>query len=114
MARAPRNDAVEMNFDGLTDSITNLVGNLILIVVLMYGVTSEVTIGEPPQAVAAPAAQRLPPPARTGTKHVSELLLQIEVLQAGISEVDREMKELEQRVPDLQSRAEAILRKATT
>jgi len=113
MARTIRNDQMEMNFDGLTDSITNLVGNLILIVILMYGVTSEITLTEPPQVAVAPGPRQLPPPNATGSKQVGDLLLELESLKAAIAEVDRDMSDLEARVPELQSRAEAVLRKAT-
>lgn len=112
MARTVRNDQLDMNFDGLTDAVTNLVGNLILIVILMFGITSEVTLTEPPQAVAAPGPRQLPPPNATGTKQVGDLLLELETLQAVIAQVDRELAELEDRVPELQSRAEAVIRKA--
>lgn len=101
-----------MNFDGLTDSVTNLVGNLILIVVLMLGLTKEVTRTEPPQAVSVSAPASLPPPIRTGTRRVEHLLLQAETLKAAIAQVDRDLGELEKQVPELQGRAEAVLKKA--
>ena len=53
-----RNSGVEFNFDGLTDAVTNLVGSLILLVVLILAVTTPKMAGltrlPEPENVAAP------------------------------------------------------------
>ena len=111
MARNRREDQLEMNFDWLNDSLTNLVGNLILIVILLYAITTEVTKREPPQFVSAPPVEQPQTPKRAGTKKVDDLLLELERLQADISQIDREMSELKRQVPELQTRAENVLQK---
>lgn len=51
MASRGRGGGIELNFDGLTDCITNLVGTLILLVVLVAGLTRPAvsTRPEPPR-----------------------------------------------------------------
>ena len=80
MARR-RKSEIELNFDGLTDSVTNLVGALILIVLLMIGVTTS-------SAPSAPApAQR---PAPVGSESAEQLLMKIEYIRAQIRAVRNE------------------------
>lgn len=49
MARGRRSEGLELNFDGLTDAVTNLVGALLLLVVLVLGLsrpkTSDSAVG---------------------------------------------------------------------
>jgi hypothetical protein len=98
-----------MNFDGLTDSVTNLVGNMILLVVLLLGVTREHIKSGPPQLAEQPPA----PVTHAGPRTLDALLLQIQALRVEISNVDREIREFEEsRILPLRDRAQALLDKA--
>lgn len=65
MKRRRRQDGIELNFDGLTDAVTNLVGTLILLVVLVMALTHEAqphkggSSSEPPPGPAAGGVREL-------------------------------------------------------
>jgi len=106
MARSSRESDLELNFDGLTDATTNLVGALILLVILLVGVT--VAKPEPGVGQVRPAPIE-PEPSIEGPRSVDELLRQAELLRAEIAAVDNEIKLLEDRLPALRDRAQAVL-----
>ncbi len=112
MSRKSRSTGAEMNFDGLTDSVTNLVGALILLVVLIIGVThqavSQVVQPEPEKKEAAQgqAGQR---PLVTLEDRVALLEGQIqaadqsvEAMKGKIKEAEAEFEELLKKVKDLE------------
>lgn len=106
---------MELNFDGLTDAITNLAGALILLVVLLIGLTRSV-VEEPEEVVGAtPAAE--PPPAveqAAGDRTLESLLETVQTLRARIAHIDREIKDIEeQRLPELRQRAEKLAGRGT-
>lgn len=99
MARR-RNESVALNFDGLTDAVTNLTGTLILLVVLIFGITSEATVPEPP-----------PPPPSPEThegKPIGPLLQKIDRLKLEIQQVDREIQALQDDLPRLQQEVDQL------
>ena len=51
MAREQHASNTTLNFDGLTDVVTNLVGALILLVILLFGLTTEARVWRGPPAV---------------------------------------------------------------
>lgn len=58
MKRERRQDGIELNFDGLADAVTNLVGTLILLVVLVVGLTRDAALPheeQPHETTKAPA-----------------------------------------------------------
>jgi hypothetical protein len=94
MAQVRNNDSVNVNFDGLTDSVTNLVGALILLVVLLVGITTK-------------AVQDAPTPAFVGESQVGqlpvdELLEQVVVLQAQLDNANQQVRIVAQQVADVQ------------
>ena len=107
MARRRRNTEIELNFDGLTDAVTNLVGALILLVLLLVGVTREYVIFAQPTAPPPPAPNMDEP--LEGPKTLDELHRQVAVLRAAIIQADQEITELEQKMPDLRDRAEILI-----
>ncbi|MCA9124141.1 MAG: hypothetical protein H6822_30410 [Planctomycetaceae bacterium] len=96
MANVRNNESVNVNFDGLTDSVTNLVGALILLVVLLVGITTK-------------AVQKAPTPASVGESQagqlpVDELLEQVVILQAQLDNASQQVRIVAQQVTDVQRR----------
>ena len=109
MSRRRRQSRVELNFDGLTDSVTNLVGALILLVVLIVGVTRE-----------AVSRQKETPKPKTGKKNAGEKSIKplqdrVNQMKAQLRDVDndiegqkRQLRSLREEVQDLIKKAEKI------
>lgn len=94
MAQVRNYDSVNVNFDGLTDSVTNLVGALILLVVLLVGITTKAVQDVPtPASVGESQAGQLP---------VNELLEQVVVLQAQLDHANQHVQIVAQQVADVQ------------
>jgi hypothetical protein len=89
-----------MNFDGLTDSVTNLVGSLILLVVLVVAVTKPKIEG----------VTDLPPPDNTAgaQRPIDPLLEELRVMRDRITELDRDVQRMEGRVPELEVEIQAL------
>jgi len=105
MARRRRNEGVALNFDGLTDAVTNLTGTLILLVVLIFGITTEARTPAPPPP---------PPPAprtRQG-KPILPLLQKIEILKLQIEQTDKQIRTLKDDLPRLEAEAEQLQQEA--
>jgi hypothetical protein len=100
MKRLRRRDTIELNFDGLTDAVTNLVGTLILLVVLVMMLTRE-SASFTPRETAAGADQQ--------PQSAVSLLERIEVLREQIRQVQREVQTLEDDLPGIQARIAALL-----
>ncbi len=93
MAKAKPTDIIDVNFDGLTDSVTNLVGAIILLVVLIVGVTTN-------------ALQKAPAPneamaSQSGEFPVDALLQQVVVLQAQIDGADQQVRLVARQVAEI-------------
>ncbi len=105
MAHGRRSGGPEMNFDGLTDAVTNLVGALILLVMLCMGITRE--------AFAQDRDPRPPNPGPgSGEKPTADLQRRINLLRAEIARVEEDVKRLEGVVPPLQKQVNELLEKA--
>lgn len=105
MARKRRNSQTELNFDGLTDSVTNLVGAMILLVVLLIGLTKRAVPDQPPHAANSATQQ-------TDVGEMNQLLLQVESLMVAIQQTDQEIKDLEAEVPQLRAQVETLFEEA--
>jgi hypothetical protein len=90
-----RSQEIELNFDGLTDAVTNLVGALILLIVLVLGVTKVAGRGATSANQPVPRWDSFAPSQTDGPKPVQPLLRQIELLRRDIAVTDQQMKELE-------------------
>jgi len=98
MPAQARSQRVRFNFDSLTDTVTNLTGALILIVVLALGLTGH-----------APTAGSLGPDGQlSGGKPIAPLLQQVEQLKLQIIAVDAELRALEKLLPQLQKEVKSL------
>lgn len=106
MSRKQRSGNVELNFDGLTDSVTNLVGALILLVVLIIGITRE--------AVSQPALRRnsRPGDAPVRQKSIRPLQNRVNLLRAQINGVDRNIDSLKRELKQLSDEIDRLMKKA--
>lgn len=106
MARsAPQ--SIEMNFDGLTDSVTNLTGTLILVALLLIGMTtSYVRPAAKPKAAAPNEAEE------AASRPMGELLARLQTLQGQLASSDAEIKQMEQRLEELQDRYTELTNRA--
>jgi hypothetical protein len=102
-ASSKKGQTVQFNFDSLTDTVTNLSGTLILIVVLVLCLTREML----PPRHDDPA-----PPGVAGGKPIAPLLTKVEQIKSQIRSVDQDVRKLEARVPELQRRLQELQNKA--
>lgn len=102
---ARRVSQLDLNFDGLTDAVTNLAGTLILIALLLMGLTQAAVIPAAPNSVAPPDEQQ----AFEGPQKLDDLRQQIDQLLAGIHVSDQELEGLKKRLDELRARAEPLL-----
>jgi hypothetical protein len=100
-----RSTSIRFNFDSLTDTVTNLSGTLILIVVLVLGLTREML----PTIISPPPPE---PSKEAGGKPIAPLLWEIEQLKLQIRAVDEQIRNLETVLPELQQTVEELRRKA--
>lgn len=103
-----RHSGLELNFDGLTDSVTNLVGALILLVVLIIGVTRE-AISQPKE----PA----PPPKNVGQKDAGErsirpLERRVVDIETQIKQAEGDIQAMKADISRLRNEVDALLQKA--
>lgn len=96
MAQRGRNSSQEMNFDGLADSVTNLVGALILVVILVIGVTGE--------AVSQPTEKK----SGGGTRNIMSLQQQLAAMRTQLTQVDEETNALTKKMETLRSEADQL------
>jgi len=97
---ARRKSCVEWNFNGLTDSITNLTGSLILLVVLVFAVTKPREAGLPEPSISDTTVGAETP--------IGALLNQIHSLKADVEHVDQQMQQIEARLPDITAEVEML------
>lgn len=104
MARRNRSNALELNFDGLADSVTNLVGALILLVVMIIGVSKDaITQAETPPSVQS---------GKEGSdKPTLPLKQRIALLEAEVSHMDASIGQLHGRLEPLKQEVEELLEK---
>lgn len=101
MARRNRASRQEMNFDGLADSVTNLVGALILVVVLVMGVTEEAVSQ-------APAPEPVP---QGNPRSILPLQQRLATLQAQMEQVQQSAKALNGQLDSLRTEADELFKK---
>lgn len=106
MARGRRNERVVLNFDGLTDAVTNLTGTLILLVVLIFGITTEARTPSPPPPPSPPAEKT-----HQG-KPIRPLLQKIEILRLQIEQTDQQIRMLGDDLPRLEAQVQELQQKA--
>jgi hypothetical protein len=95
---------VELNFDGLTDSIMNLAGSLILLVVLVFAITKAKESGE----------EQPPPPDNKvgGELSISPLMERLQSVNSGLTGVEQEVQRIEARLPELAADIEELRRRS--
>ncbi|HUG92361.1 MAG TPA: hypothetical protein VML55_16095 [Planctomycetaceae bacterium] len=98
-----REQQFNLNFDGLTDSVTNLVGALILLVLLIIGISREaLSEDKPPPS---------PQPPEIGQKSIIPLQHRVTLLQSQVHAVDVEITALDVRMNTLRDEIDELLRK---
>jgi len=107
MPRKRRSGKTELSFDGLTDSVTNLVGALILLVVLIIGVTREAVSQQQPPERNKPAV-----PKNAGEKSIRPLQDRVNQLNAQINGVDNNIQVLKNELRQLGDEVDELLQKA--
>jgi len=95
MTRRGKSSEFEINFDGLTDSVTNLAGALILLVVLLLGVTTNAVQTTPSPPPVAPGV---------GTGSLDGLLEQVVVMRAELRSAGAQLDEVERDVRGLREK----------
>lgn len=95
-----RRGGIDFNFDGLTDSVTNLVGGLILLVVMVIGATQPKTSG----------VDHLPAPDNVvgEEQRMDPLLDQISALRTDADNVEQEILRIEARLPEIERELEEL------
>jgi TolA-binding protein len=92
-----------LNFDGLTDAVTNLTGTLILLVVLIFGITTQARNPAPSLVPPQPPAPKTPE-----GKPIGPLVEDVEALRMQIQRVDGQIRRLEGDLPRLEQRIEEL------
>ena len=100
MPRRQRNQQIMISFDGLTDAVTNLVGALILLVVLILGVTH---VARPGRSNRESSLQTVP---------ATDLLQRIHVLEMEAELIDRQIVRIERELPELTQRVQTLLERS--
>ncbi len=97
MPKPARNEGPKMNFDPMTDTITNVAAAMIRLVILVLLITHAKT----PEILLPPG-----PPTEAGHagRPVRPLLADIELLKAAIRDVDNKTAALEKELPALRDR----------
>src|SRR5437868_668991 len=108
MARS-RDTDLELNFDGLTDSLTNLVGTLILFVFLLFALTREIKPEVAPQVVPKLAWTEV------GKKRpTADLIRELASMQGELAALDGLVKQQESQAASLRERIDDLSRRAKT
>ena len=97
-----------INFDGLTDAVTNLVGALILLIVLILALTK--SAGNT-SAGSATRWDTFAPAMESGPVPLQPLLRQIVLLQQNIAITNQQMTDLEATMAELRQNHRAIMRR---
>lgn len=94
-----RRNTEELNLDILADPVTNLVGALVLVVVLVIGVTSARQAGDD-----SPVSQRQV----GGKESISELLVTIQTIDELCHQIDAEVQQAEVRLSEIGEEIESL------
>jgi len=95
MAVQQAGHSIELNFDGLTDAVTNLAGSLVLLVVLIFAISREQPL-RPDQQPERFEHQGY------GEKTVKALLARINDLKAQIKREEEQISRLESAIESLE------------
>lgn len=98
MSRRSRSGQLELNFDGLTDSVTNLAGSLILLVLLVLAITAPPT----PGAMVSQKPERRDRSIETLQRELLQIEASLRSTSAKIQQLDTEVSELERQVEELE------------
>ncbi len=104
--RKRRQAGIDLNFDGLIDVVTNLVGSLILLVVLVIAVTKPKQSGIdelPPRENTAGAEKAMDPL----LEEIRSLREQLQTEAAGIRQMEERIPELENEIQELQDESKS-------
>jgi hypothetical protein len=119
MGRRP-DDTAELNFDGLTDTVTNLAAGLVLVNVLMLGIfqnpkktARQVNPNQRPQVGVVIEESQRRAENEAGPKPIHPLLREVETLRQMIAGIDRDITLQEAQVVELRRQAEDVLKQAT-
>lgn len=99
-----RASVVALNFDGLTDSVTNLAGSLILVTLLLMGITTDYVR---PAIVTPPPEERAED--QLADQPIDGLIREVEVLRGQVTAADAEIVRLEQELARLRIRARDLI-----
>src|SRR4051794_24932225 len=88
-----RMSQIELNFDSMTDLITNLAGGLILLVLLLLGVTREAVSQSKPAPPPAPAEEE---PQEAGDRSAKALRQRINDLQIELKSIESSLQRLDE------------------
>ncbi len=105
----PRTSQLELNFDGLADSVTNLVGALILLIVLLIGVTQRAVIAPPPGTVRDDGGAESSDEAETT---LAQFLQQVTLLRSRTLQNQHRCESIQQDVSGLKADADQLLHAA--
>lgn len=97
-----RTTEIELNFDGLTDSLTNLVGTLILFVFLMFVLTRESSLPQTASGFRDRAG---------GAHSIDKLLQRAAQLQSELQVIDQQIEQQATALPQLRHRIEVLVNK---
>lgn len=103
MAQRRRGSQFRMNFDGLTDAVTNLVGALVLLVVLLIGITERASY-RPPTVAAGAAAEG----DQTDETQLEDLFRRTEILREQVAQANRRIDRYEAELATIRERVADI------
>ncbi len=106
----PRRSQLELNFDGLTDSVTNLVGALILLIVLLIGITRQAVLAPLPGTVPDSAGAEQSADAE---ETLSQFLKQVELIRTQTMQFRHQCSLIEEELLTLNTTADQILNPPT-
>ncbi len=91
---------LDLSFDSLTDVVTNLVGGLILLIIVVLGATTPRISGVP----------TLPPPENQpgAEQPMDDVLERIRALQESLRVVDQDITQVEARLPEVSDELEEL------
>jgi hypothetical protein len=103
---ARRGEELELTFDSLTDVITNLVGGLIMLIVLVVGATQAKSGGVP----YLPSADNKV----GGEQPMDQLLNKIHAMSEEVQQLEKALADSEARLPKIAEEIQELKQKAAT
>jgi peptidoglycan hydrolase CwlO-like protein len=95
-----REPGLNVNFDSLNDVVTNLVGGLILLIVVVIGATTARIGGaRTPSRSESRAGEEQP---------IDQLLERIRVMQEAVQSVEQDILEVQEKLPELAAELEQL------